>query len=216
MSDEQNKSKSSIVILIVAVAIASALITGLLVNIFERKEEARTAHVRLVEVGEDDTDPAKWGTNWPRQYDSYKRTAEATRTRFGGHGGSEALPEQKIERDPWLKRMFLGYAFSLDYRDRRGHAYMLEDQENTGRQAAPLTGSCLHCHASIMPLYRELGDGDATVGFNKSYEYTYKELNKMLHDGGNGHPVSCVDCHDPHAPAYPKVRPVFPPLKDNH
>ena len=26
----------------------------------------------------------------------------------------------------------------------------------------------------------------------------------------------CVDCHDPHAPAYPKVRPVFPPLKDNH
>ena len=88
MSDEQNKSKTSIAVLIVVVAIASALVTGLLVNIFERKEEARTAHVRLVEVGEDDTDPAKWGINWPRQYDSYKRTAEATRTRFGGHGGS--------------------------------------------------------------------------------------------------------------------------------
>lgn len=25
----------------------------------------------------------------------------------------------------------------------------------------------------------------------------------------------CVDCHDPHAPAYPKVRPVFTPLQDN-
>ncbi len=25
----------------------------------------------------------------------------------------------------------------------------------------------------------------------------------------------CVDCHDPHAPAYPKVRPVFTPLRDN-
>ncbi|MFP6643676.1 MAG: ammonia-forming cytochrome c nitrite reductase subunit c552 [Candidatus Latescibacterota bacterium] len=45
----------------------------------------------------------------------------STRTRFGGHGGSEALPAEKIERDPWL-RMFLGYAFSIDYRDRRGHA----------------------------------------------------------------------------------------------
>ena len=47
------------------------------------------------------------------------------------------MPEQKIERDPWLKRMFLGYAFSIDYRDRRGHAYMLEDQEQTGRQTKP-------------------------------------------------------------------------------
>ena len=27
--------------------------------------------------------------------------------------------------------MFLGYAFSIDYRDRLGHAYMLEDQEKT-------------------------------------------------------------------------------------
>ena len=42
----------------------------------------------------------------------------AQEVRFGGHGGSEALPEEKIDRDPWLKRMFLGYAFSIDYRDR--------------------------------------------------------------------------------------------------
>jgi hypothetical protein len=79
----------------------------------------RHPYVRVVEVGEDDTDPAKWGKNWPAQYDGYKRTAIITRTRFGGHGGSEAMPEQKIDRDPWLKRMFLGYAFSIDYRDRR-------------------------------------------------------------------------------------------------
>jgi formate-dependent nitrite reductase cytochrome c552 subunit len=26
---------------------------------------------------------------------------------------------------------------------------------------------------------------------------------------------SCVDCHNPHAPAYPKVWPVFKPAKDN-
>ena len=39
------------------------------------------------------------------------------------------MPAEKIDSDPWLKRMFKGYAFSIDYRDRRGHAYMLEDQE---------------------------------------------------------------------------------------
>ena len=104
---------------------------------------------------EDDTDPRYWGVNWPKEYDSYKRTALTTRTRFGGHGGSEAMPEEKIERDPWLKRMFLGYAFSIDYRDRRGHAYMLADQEATERLTKPQSGSCLHCHAAIMPLYRE-------------------------------------------------------------
>ncbi len=107
-------------------ALATAAVTALLMNIVERKSEAKTPFVRLVEVDEDTTDPAKWGVNWPKQYDSYQRTAIATRTRFGGHGGSEAMPDEKIERDPWLKRMFLGYAFSIDYRDRRGHAYMLE------------------------------------------------------------------------------------------
>ena len=130
-------STTSILALVVVVAIATAAVTALLVNIFERKTEAQQTYVRLAEVTEDTTDPAEWGINFPRQYDSYLRTAEATRTRFGGHGGSEALPEQKIERDPWLQRMFRGYAFSIDYRDRRGHAYMLVDQEQTERQTKP-------------------------------------------------------------------------------
>ncbi len=192
-----------------SVAVAIILVTSLLVSIFERKSEARNPYVRLVEVGEDDTDPAKWGINWPRQYDSYKLTALSTRTRFGGHGGSEALPEEKIERDPWLKRMFLGYAFSIDYRDRRGHAYMLQDQEQTGRLAKPQSGSCLHCHASVMPLYRELGDGDAMLGFEKTHAFTYQELNSKLYDMGHAHPVSCVDCHDPATMQLRVTRPGF-------
>ena len=195
--------------ILAVVALATALVTALLVNIFERKSEARNPYVRLVEVAEDDTDPAQWGVNWPKQYDSYKRTALATRTRFGGHGGSEALPAQKIERDPWLKRMFLGYAFSIDYRDRRGHAYMLVDQETTKRQTKPQSGSCLHCHASIMPLYRELGDGDAMRGFEKTFQFSYKELNAKLHESGHAHPVSCVDCHDPKTMQLRVTRPGF-------
>ncbi len=193
--------------LMVLVAAATAGVTALLINVSERKAEARIPFVRLVEVGEDSTDPAVWGTNWPKQYDTYKRTAEHTKTRYGGHGGSEALPEEKIERDPWLKRMFLGYAFSIDYRDRRGHAYMLVDQEQTKRHAKPQSGSCLHCHASVMPLYRALGDGDAMAGFERSYALSYQEANQMLHDLGHAHPVSCVDCHDPTSMALRVTRP---------
>ena len=190
-------------------AIGIVLIAALLINIFERKAEARNPYVRLVEVTEDTTDPEPWGVNWPKQYESYKLTALATRTRFGGHGGSEALPEQKAERDPWLKRMFDGYAFSIDYRERRGHAYMLEDQENTKRLSKPQTGSCLHCHASVMPVYRKLGDGDAMAGFEATHKMSYQELNKIVHDMGHAHPVSCVDCHDSKTMKLRVTRPGF-------
>ena len=199
MNELSKKSGSAgiFVGMIIVVAVAFFAVVALLNNISERKSEARNPYVRLVDVDEDTTDPAVWGLNWPKQYDSYIRTALKTKTRFGGHGGSEALPEEKIERDPWLKRMFLGYAFSIDYRDRRGHAYMLSDQEDTERQTKPQSGSCMHCHASIMPVYRELGDGDALAGMNKTHAMPYQELNTMVHDMGHGHPVSCVDCHDP-------------------
>jgi nitrite reductase (cytochrome c-552) len=206
---QQGVSRALLLGTILVVAIATALVTALLVNIFERKSEARSPFVRLTEVTEDTTDPAKWGANWPKQYDSYLLTAQTTRTRFGGHGGSEALPEEKIKRDPWLKRMFLGYAFSIDYRDRRGHAFMLADQEATKRLTKPQTGSCLHCHASVMPLYRELGKGDAAKGLAESYKFSYQELNKKLHDSGHAHPVSCVDCHDPKTMALRVTRPGF-------
>ncbi len=191
------------------IAAGTGGVAALLLNVNEHKMEERTPFVRVAEVTEDTTDPAVWGKNWPKQYDLYKLTAQATRTRFGGHGGSEALPDEKIERDPWLKRMFLGYAFSIDYRDRRGHAYMLTDQEETERQTKPQTGSCLHCHASVMPLYRQLGDGDATAGFEKTYTMSYADTSKMLHESGNAHPVSCVDCHDPESMALRVTRPGF-------
>ena len=194
---------------VVAVGVATALITALMMSIFERKSEAVNPYVRLVEVGEDDTDPKKWGVNWPKQFDSYQLTALSTRTRFGGHGGSEALPQEKIQRDPWLRRMFTGYAFSIDYRDRRGHAYMLHDQEATQRLTKPQTGSCLHCHASVMPLYRELGGGDAMAGFEMTHQMSYQELNTMLHQSGHAHPVSCVDCHDPQTMKLRVTRPGF-------
>jgi nitrite reductase (cytochrome c-552) len=210
MSATPTRSRRRVFIaILILVAVATAGVTALLVNIFERKAEQRTPYVRVVEVGEDDTDPVKWGKNWPAEFDGYRRTAISTRTRFGGHGGNEAMPEEKIERDPWLKRMFLGYAFSIDYRDRRGHAYMLSDQESTQRLTKPQSGSCLHCHASIMPLYRKLGNGDPFKGMDETSRHSYQEVSQMLHDAGNIHPVSCVDCHEPSTMALRVTRPGF-------
>jgi nitrite reductase (cytochrome c-552) len=203
------RSRTAFAALVAVVALGAAGLTALLINISDRKAEQRVPYVRLVDVTEDDTDPAKWGANWPLQYDGYRRTAERTSTKYGGHSGSEALPEERIERDPWLKQMFLGYAFAIDFRDRRGHAYMLFDQEQTKRLTKPQSGSCLHCHASIIPLYRQLGGGDVMKGFESSYQLSYQEMSQKLHDSGHAHPVSCVDCHDPRNMALRVTRPGF-------
>src|SRR4029078_958650 len=67
-------------------AVAVFLVAGLLTFIFPREQEAKNPVLRLVEVKEETTDPAAWGINWAREYDDYKRTAEVTKTRFGGSG----------------------------------------------------------------------------------------------------------------------------------
>ena len=56
------------------------------------------------------------------------------------------MPPEKAGRDPWLTRIFAGYLFAVDYRDRRGHAFMLADQEVTkrnvpARPSSPATAS---------------------------------------------------------------------------
>src|SRR3954451_11678206 len=153
--DHPRRRKLMLMALLISIAVATAAIAALLVNMFTRKQEARMPFVRLVDVNELTTDPAEWGKNWPREYDSYQRTADVTHTRYGG---SEAMPAQKLDRDPWLRRMYAGYAFSIDFRDRRGHAYMLVDQEQTERVTKkPQPGACLHCHAAVVPTWRRLG-----------------------------------------------------------
>jgi nitrite reductase (cytochrome c-552) len=72
-------------------------IAALLMNIFERKQEARNPFYRVVELTDDTEDPAVWGKNFPLQYDDYKRTVDQVRTRFGG---SEAEPRTPTKADP--------------------------------------------------------------------------------------------------------------------
>jgi nitrite reductase (cytochrome c-552) len=208
----------------IASAVATFLLAALLANIFERRQEERYTFTRLVEVTEDTVDPTDWGKNWPRQYDGYRRTEEATNTKYGGgvvtsEGG---LPPQKAEKNPWLTRIFAGYLFSVDFRERRGHAHMLSDQQVTKRNVrseAKQSGNCLHCHSSIMPLYRKLGrealpEGTRAEQVRKGLdlvgEMTYWEAHDLLEETTGGpHPVSCVDCHDPESMEPRVTRPAF-------
>jgi len=147
--------KSLLLAVFATVAAITVGVIAVLVTIFEHRQESKTPFVRLVDVDENTTDPVPWGTNWPNQFDSYRRTVDTEETEFGG---SSAMPASKLEKNPWLRRLYAGYAFSIDYREARGHAYMLLDQEVTERVTKrPQSGACLHCHAAIIPTYRRLG-----------------------------------------------------------
>jgi nitrite reductase (cytochrome c-552) len=213
------------------------------------------------------TDPVPWGTNWPNQFDAYRRTVDSVETEYGG---SSAMPASKLDANPWLRRLYAGYAFSLDYREARGHAYMLFDQEVTERVTKrPQSGACLHCHTSVIPTYRRLGleaggkesDVAALADFNwpavmegfrlasaMDYAAAHAELLKTpdgtpgenlplfpggsatkaampanspdlppepgdvasdIHQVGEAHPVSCIDCHDPKTMQVRVTRPGF-------
>jgi nitrite reductase (cytochrome c-552) len=204
------------VLAFIGVAGLTVLLLALLTNIFERKQEARQPFVRVVEVTEDTLDPKIWGQNWPYEYDSYLKTAVPTATKYGGRGlgASDAGPaEQKLDRDPWLKRIFAGYAFSLDYRDRRGHAFALFDQEQTRRVTQKQQpGACLQCHASNLVLYRFAGKGDVMRGFEIVSGMPYQDARDMKDDKGQPlvqHSIACADCHDPKTMALRVTRPAF-------
>jgi nitrite reductase (cytochrome c-552) len=210
----EQQSKRTVVILLGS-AIVVAGLAALLVNIMERKQEARTPYFRVAEINEDTEDPAVWGRNFPQHYADYLKTADQTRTRYGG---SEALPhtptnadprlataQSKLHEDPRLKKMWAGYAFAADFREERGHAYMLVDQRFTERVLNfKQPGTCLNCHASTAVLYRKLGAGDIFAGFEKLNKMPYAEATKQA-----AHPVACVDCHDPATMKLRITRPGF-------
>jgi nitrite reductase (cytochrome c-552) len=189
-------------------------IAMLLQNINRRQFEAKETHFKIVDLDETTSDPAKWGANFPRQYDTYRRTVDMERTKFGGSEADPSSPANttsKIEADPRLKTMWNGYAFAVDFREERGHAYMLQDQKTTERQkVVAQPGACLHCHASTTVAYRQAGIEAGAPGnpheplltangmtqLNKGFEILcakpYAEAASKV-----SHPVACIDCHDP-------------------
>jgi nitrite reductase (cytochrome c-552) len=204
-------------VLLVALASAglAALIAGVLVSVFEKKQEQKYPFFRVVELTDQIDDPAVWGKDFPFQYETYLRTADMERTRYGG---SEAMPHlpsmedprgtvtrSRIEEDPRLKTMWAGYAFSVDYRQKRGHAYMLSDQIHTERQkVVKQPGTCINCHASTYVAMMRLGGGDLMKGFDLLDHMPYFDALKEVK-----HPVSCIDCHDPRTMALRITRPAF-------
>jgi len=201
--------------IIAASSLITIGLTALIMNIFERKQEAKNPFYSIVEVTDKTEDPSIWGRNFPLQYEGYLQTKDMEGTYYGGskpilHTPTDNDPrlivsQSKIEKDSRLKKMLAGYSFSRDFREERGHAFMLEDQIFTERQLATnQPGTCLNCHASTYKAYKELGNGDITRGFEKINTLSYDKAKKLVK-----HPISCIDCHEPESMQLRITRPSF-------
>lgn len=208
-------TKGKLLLLILLTILLGGVAGYVLISISEKKNEAKNPFFKVVDIGPMEDDPEVWGKNFPLQYDTYKRTVDQERTRYGG---SEALPripdkadprsvvaQSRLEEDARLKKIWAGYAFSVDFREERGHAHMLDDQIYTKRQeAAPQPGACLNCHASTYTTMMKLGNGDLYKGFHEMNKMPYHDALKNVK-----HPVSCIDCHDSKSMEIRITRPAF-------
>ena len=217
------------VFVVAAVAFGAGTVLSMVLyaNIVTRKMEAQSTVLRIAAIDETTIDPAEWGKNFPRQYDGYIRTADNAGARFKWSEGRPPedtdVAASKLEGDPRLKTIFNGYAFAIDYRERRGHAYMLIDQRETERvkqKAQP--GACLNCHASNVVAYREAGlklgapgsitDSLTSTNGQQQLVAGWEQVNHLTYDQATAlvkHPITCLDCHDPRTMRLRITRPAF-------
>lgn len=175
-------------VLFIITAIVVFLLGMLSYSIMDRKTEARFAYQPKVLLEGIEPRDSVWGLNYPRQYQSYMKTADTT---FRGYvstsGFKDALKDQ-----PELVIIWAGYAFSKDYNQPRGHAHAVADVHNSLRIGAPMKAgdgvmpsTCWTCKSPDVPrLMSEMG----------VTEYYSKKLSDFGSEVIN--PIGCADCHD--------------------
>ena len=176
-------------------AIAVVALGLLSISVMERRWEAQRPILVAAEIGPWESDNAKWGQNYPRQYESYSRTQmTGVQTKFGGNTQRDYLKE-----DPKQVILFAGYGFSKEYLQARGHYYALEDVTKTKRLAQPFqAATCWTCKSSDVP--RVIN----SMGVAEFYGGNFYDLK-----GEMTHAIGCLDCHDPGTMALRISRPAL-------
>ncbi|GAA6527910.1 ammonia-forming cytochrome c nitrite reductase subunit c552 [Intrasporangium sp. DVR] len=191
-------------------AVVTFAVAALLVNIIERRAEDQNTFAKVAELTDQTYDSAVWGQNFRPEYEGWKATEQMEPRDQTSRAATPEDPrttvaQQKLEKDPRLVTMWQGYAFAIDYREPRGHAYMLLDQRHTKRVLErEQPGACLNCHASLPEVVDTLGKGDPAAGWAAMNKMPYKEVTKLAK-----HPVGCIDCHEPKTMALRVSRPAF-------
>ncbi len=183
------KDKPLIGWLLFFATVAIVFLLGLFAStIVERRAESVFVYTPKVEHSQFEPRNEVWGENFPRQYQSYRKTADTTfRSK---HMGSATI--DVLEDNPRMVVLWAGYAFSRDYKQSRGHAHAVEDVYNTLRIGSPIDGqksiqpnTCWTCKSPDVP--RLMNE----IGVAEFYKGSWDEKG---HEVVNA--IGCADCHD--------------------
>ena len=151
----------------------------------------KAEQVKAVEIPDGTVDPAVWGKNYPAEYETWKKTAEATpegksKYKKGNDGGKVY---DKLSEYPFAALLFNGWGFGIEYNEPRGHVQMMKDQAEVDPSRVKAGGSCLTCKTPYAP---QLAEKHGLNYFSASYKDAVAMIPKEHQELG----VSCIDCHD--------------------
>ncbi len=176
-----------------ATTVAIFLLGLLAASILQRRGEARQG-LPLRPIGQWETDSAKWGENYPREYETYKEMADSTkRTKYGGTSQRDYLEETPVN-----VILFAGYGFATEYRQARGHVHALEDVIETKRVNEKTPATCWSCKSPDVPRLMH------TMGPETFYAAKFSDLKAEV-----THPIGCLDCHEPNTMKLRITRPAL-------
>lgn len=164
-------------------ALLGVIVLGLLAaSILERRAERPRAMVSFVQpIAEWEADNAKWGVNFPREYDSWESTKRMNEnTKYGGSSYRDILKET-----PNLVVMWAGYPFAKGYNQARGHFHAVEDVTETKRINEKTPATCWTCKSPDVP---RVMHGKGVANF---YAAKFDDLRSEIKN-----PIGCADCHD--------------------
>ena len=185
----ENGRKPIVNWLIFIVTVIVVFLLGLLASsITERKTEAIFAYTPQVEIAPGEVRNELWGKNFPREFQSYYATEDATfKSKYNGNAMIDML-----EVDPRLVVLWAGYGFSKDYNQGRGHYYAVTDLRNslrsggpTGPDDGPMPATCWTCKSPDVPRVMKRD------GIAEFYTGKWARLGAEIVN-----PIGCADCHD--------------------
>ncbi|MDR0882390.1 MAG: ammonia-forming cytochrome c nitrite reductase [Candidatus Adiutrix sp.] len=144
----------------------------------------------------------QWGLNYPREYETWKKTQEMDFK--SKHLGNQ--PEDVLASRPNMVVLWAGYAFARDYSAPRGHWYTIEDMLTTLRTGAPgvagqkdlQPSTCWTCKSPDVPRVMQ------EQGVENYYKSPWSSLGSEIVN-----PIGCADCHDPATMSLTITRPAL-------
>ncbi|NSW94473.1 MAG: ammonia-forming cytochrome c nitrite reductase subunit c552, partial [Bacteroidales bacterium] len=176
-------------VIFLATVVVVFLLGMLASSIIERRAEAVFAYSPKLDFQPYEPRNAKWGEFFPREYNTYMKTAD---TGFRSKYNGSAMVDM-LEESPRMAVLWAGYLFSRDYNQGRGHYYSVTDVHNTLRTGAPVNNvpspqpnTCWTCKSPDVPRLMN------QVGVAEFYRGSWDTKGTEVIN-----PIGCADCHDP-------------------